>query len=126
VADRSSPSDWEHFHVEHHGSQVALRTHHGKYVCAEQDHRAVADRSSASAWEQWHIVPVATYQIPHYAPPPQYPPAFGGGFPPAPSSGYPPQQGYPQYPQSPMGGYPPQQGYPAGLNPPGQYPPGHY
>jgi hypothetical protein len=111
---------------------VALRTHHGKYVCAEQkDYKAVADRSKVDIWEKWQIITVATvtHHPVHYAPPPAfggYPPAPSSGYPPQ-SGGYPPQQGYPQqgYPP-PSGGYPPQQGHPTGLNPPGQYPPGHY
>lgn len=38
------------------GRIVTLRSHHGKYVVAEQDGRARADREAADAWERWTVV----------------------------------------------------------------------
>jgi hypothetical protein len=36
--------------------QVALRSHHVKYVCAVDDHRAVANRDRVGLWEQWQAL----------------------------------------------------------------------
>ena len=69
--------------------QAALRSHHGKYVCAEQNHKVAADRSALGAWEQWQVIPVGSHCLPaghHHAPPPQV--------------HYQPQQ---QYQQQPVG-----------------------
>jgi hypothetical protein len=109
--------------------QTALRSHHGKYVCAEQNHTVVANRDASGPWEKWEVVAAGVYQVPHYQPPPaqaypSYPaatPTMGypqGGYPPAPGQGYPPSPA--GYAPSPSYGYPP-----SGLQP-GQYPPGHY
>jgi len=37
--------------------RVTLRTHHGRFLCAEQDGRAVANRDAAKEWEHFHVCP---------------------------------------------------------------------
>ena len=39
-------------------SQVALRTHWGKYLCVEPDGRVVANRDNPGPWETFTVVPV--------------------------------------------------------------------
>lgn len=39
-------------------SRVALRTHHGKYLCIEPGGRIVADRDAPGPWESLDVVPV--------------------------------------------------------------------
>ena len=44
--------EWEQF-ISHPkgGRKVALKSHHGKWLCAESNGNAVCNRSSAQAWE---------------------------------------------------------------------------
>jgi hypothetical protein len=53
TADRLAAGPWEHWTVETHGDQVALRSAHGHYLCAELDGAVVADRDRIGSWELW-------------------------------------------------------------------------
>jgi hypothetical protein len=76
VGDRSDPKEWETFTLVHpfnpydsspilNGQQVAFRTHHGRYICAEPNGRLVADRTEVKEWERFTInvlsVPVVNF-----------------------------------------------------------------
>jgi hypothetical protein len=50
--------------------QTALRAHHGKYVCAEQNHTVVANRDASGPWEQWQVIPAGSHH--HHQQPPQH------------------------------------------------------
>jgi hypothetical protein len=69
VCNRDARGAWESWNVQYHdpivfvsplpaccvpnqpGLCISLRTAHGKFVCAESDHRCVADRTALGAWE---------------------------------------------------------------------------
>jgi hypothetical protein len=66
VGDRHDPREWETFTLVHpfnlydngpihNGQQVAFRTHHGRYLCAEPNGRLVADRTEVNEWERFTI-----------------------------------------------------------------------
>jgi len=41
----------EAWHLEHHGGdKYSLRSHHGRHLCAEQDHRVNANRENRGDW----------------------------------------------------------------------------
>lgn len=48
---------WMTWTIERIGEsdKYSLRSHHGKYLCAEPDDRVVANRDTAQDWEQWTI-----------------------------------------------------------------------
>ncbi len=36
--------------------KFTIKTHHGKYICAEPSHTVVGNRDSADAWEHWEVI----------------------------------------------------------------------
>jgi dolichyl-phosphate-mannose--protein O-mannosyl transferase len=73
IADRTSPQEWETFTLvdpfnqhSHNqiwpGAQIALRTFHGRFVCAEQDNRLVGDRTQVGEWERFTVSSAGGFQ----------------------------------------------------------------
>jgi hypothetical protein len=66
IANRDNAGAWEEFTLVdpfnaynngpiYPGQQVALRTHHGRYVCAEQNGQLVGNRDAVGEWERFVI-----------------------------------------------------------------------
>jgi len=41
--------------MAHHHSTVQLKSHHGKFLCAEPSGQVIANRDQAKEWETWHV-----------------------------------------------------------------------
>jgi len=73
VANRTAAQAWEHWQPEFRGPRVCLRSHQGRYLCAEPDGHVVADREQAKEWEEFELVPAGTTMPPSMPPPAYYP-----------------------------------------------------
>lgn len=72
LGDASQALTWEAFEIMDdsgrasgwnvkYGAKISLRTHHGKFVVADENHKTKADRTKVGAWEQLTIVNPANH-----------------------------------------------------------------